>query len=97
MESWKENRNVFWTFAAQGTFWLLAFFIIPLGFLFFMSFGEKAVIDGQVSITEIDITGTLSNYLRAFDPVFLKIIWKSIWVSALATLIAWMRSSMTFT
>jgi spermidine/putrescine transport system permease protein len=85
LESWKENRNVFWTFAAPGTFWLLAFFIIPLGFLFFMSFGEKAVIDGQVSITEIDITGTLSNYLRAFDPVFLKIIWKSIWVSALAT------------
>ena len=85
MESWKENRNVFWTFAAPGTFWLLAFFIIPLAFLFFMSFGEKAVIDGQVSITEIDITGTLSNYLRAFDPVFLKIIWKSIWVSALAT------------
>jgi spermidine/putrescine transport system permease protein len=85
LESRKENRNVFWTFAAPGTFWLLAFFVIPLAFLFFMSFGEKAVIDGQVSITEIDITGTLSNYLRAFDPVFLKIIWKSIWVSALAT------------
>lgn len=52
-----------------------------------MSFGEKAVIDGQLSITEIDITGTLQNYLRAFDPLYLKIIWKSIWVSALATLL----------
>ena len=87
MENWKESRNVFWTFATPGTAWLLAFFIIPLGFLFFMSFGEKAVIDGQLSITEIDITGTLQNYLRAFDTLYLKIIWKSIWVSALATLL----------
>ena len=56
MESWKENRNVFWTFAAPGTFWLLAFFVIPLGFLFFMSFGEKAVIDEQKrTIEELEL------------------------------------------
>ena len=52
-----------------------------------MSFGEKAVIDGQISINEIDFTGTLSNYLRSFDTLYLTIIWKSIWVSALATLL----------
>jgi len=52
-----------------------------------MSFGEKAVIDGQISINEIDFTGTLSNYIRSFDPLYLTIIWKSIWVSALATLL----------
>lgn len=86
MESWKANSRVFWTLAAPGTFWLVVFFILPLGILFFMSFGEKAVIDGEVSITEIDITGTLSNYIRSFDPLYLTIIWKSIWISALATL-----------
>jgi spermidine/putrescine transport system permease protein len=43
------------------------------------------VIDGEVSITEIDITGTLINYGRAFTTLYLTIIWKSIWVSALAT------------
>ena len=71
--SWRAGRKTETSsgrFAAPGTFWLLAFFVIPLAFLFFMSFGEKAVIDGQVSITEIDITGTLSNYLRAFDPLY---------------------------
>jgi spermidine/putrescine transport system permease protein len=85
LESWKENSRVFWILAAPGTFWLLVFFILPLGILFLMSFGEKAVIDGEVSITETDITGTLANYLRSFDPLYLTIIWKSIWISALAT------------
>jgi spermidine/putrescine transport system permease protein len=85
LESWKSNSKVFWTLGIPGSFWLIAFFIVPLGYLFFMSFGEKAVIDGQVSITQIDITGTLTNYLRSFNPLYLSIIWKSIWISALAT------------
>ena len=87
MENWKENRGVFWTLGLPPSFWLLVFFIIPLAFLFIWSFGEKAIIDGKMSITEIDITWTLKNYIRAFDPLYLKIIWKSIWVSALATVL----------
>ncbi|MGI9371100.1 MAG: ABC transporter permease [Hyphomicrobiales bacterium] len=63
-----------------GTFWLLAFFLIPLGIVWALSFGEN------VSITETQVTGTLANYVRAFaDPVYLKIIWKSIWISVLGT------------
>ncbi len=85
MESWKDNSRVFWILAGPGTFWLLVFFILPLGILFFMSFGEKAIVNGEVSITDTDITGTLSNYARSFDPLYLSIIWKSIWISALAT------------
>jgi spermidine/putrescine transport system permease protein len=88
MESWRQNPTVFWILSLPGTLWLLLFFLIPLGLIWFLSFGEKAVIDGQVSATEIDVTGTLSQYTRAlFDPVYLKIIWKSIWISALATLV----------
>lgn len=85
MESWKNNRNAFWVLAIPGGFWLLLFFVVPLGLMWFMSFGEKAVINGEVSITEIDITGTLANYVRSFDPLYLTIMWKSIWISALAT------------
>jgi len=87
LENWKDSRNVFWTLAAPGTLWLLAFFIIPLGFLFIMSFGDKAVIDGEVSITEYDYFTGIGNYIRAFDPLYLTIIWKSVWVSALATVL----------
>ena len=86
MESYSKNKGVFWILAGPGSFWLLFFFLIPLGIIWVLSFGEKAVIDGKVSITETEITWTLANYTRAlFDPVYLKIIWKSIWISALAT------------
>jgi spermidine/putrescine transport system permease protein len=79
VESWKDNPRVFWILALPGTFWLLCFFLLPLGIIWLMSFGEKT------SITDVAITGTLANYLRAFDPVYLQILWKSIWVSVLAT------------
>jgi spermidine/putrescine transport system permease protein len=52
-----------------------------------MSFGDKAVIDGEVSITEYDYFTGIGNYIRAFDPLYLTIIWKSVWVSALATVL----------
>ncbi len=80
MENWNENKTTFWIFALPGTFWLVVFFMIPLSIIWALSFGE------QVSLTKTEITGTLEHYARALgDPVYLKIIWKSIWISALAT------------
>jgi len=79
VESWKHNPRVFWILALPGSFWLLCFFLLPLGIIWLMSFGEKT------SITEVAVTGTLVNYLRAFDPVYLQILWKSVWISVLAT------------
>lgn len=87
MENWKDNRAVFWVMGLPPTFWLTAFFIIPLAFLFVMSFSGKAVIDGQVSITEYDYFTGISNYIRAFEPLYLSIIWKSVWISVLATIV----------
>lgn len=85
MENWKDNKNVFWTLAGPGTFWLLVFFVVPLSFLFVMSFSDKAVINGEISITEYDYLSGITNYIRSVDPLYLTIMWKSIWVSALAT------------
>ena len=79
MESWKENRLVFWIMALPATFWLTVFFIMPLGLIWIMSFGEKT------SLVDVEITGTLDNYIRTFDAVYLKILWKSIWFSVLST------------
>ena len=82
MESWRKNPRTFWIFAIPGTFWLVVFFLAPLSIVWVMSFGE------QVSLTETKFTATLKQYARALgDPVYLKIIWKSIWMSAVATFI----------
>jgi len=50
-----------------------------------MSFSDKAVINGEVSITDYDYLTGITNYIRSVDTLYLTIIWKSIWVSALAT------------
>ena len=85
MESWRKNPLVFWVFWLPGTFWLVVFFLGPLAIVWLMSFGE------QVSLTETRFTGTLKQYARALtDPVYLGIIWKSIYISAFATVLCLM-------
>jgi spermidine/putrescine transport system permease protein len=79
LESWRKNPAVFWIFALPGTFWMVAFFLLPLGLVWAMSFAEKT------SIIDYVVTGTFSNYLRSFNPVYLQILWKSVWISVLAT------------
>jgi len=79
VESWRRNPLVFAVLALPGTFWLVAFFLIPLGMVWILSFGEKT------SILDIAITWTLANYQRALEPIYLEIIWKSVWISAIAT------------
>jgi spermidine/putrescine transport system permease protein len=79
VDSWRDNLRAFWTLGSPGTFWLLVFFLIPLAYMFGISFSEK------ISITENAFTGTFANYIRAYDPVYLQIIWKSVWISLLAT------------
>jgi spermidine/putrescine transport system permease protein len=79
MESWRDQPVVFWTFLLPGGLWLLGFFLAPLALVWLISFGERA---GPV---EIEITGTLANYIAAFDPIYLGLLWKSFWIAALAT------------
>jgi spermidine/putrescine transport system permease protein len=81
VENWKENRFVFWVTALPGVIWLTLFFLIPLALIWGMSFGEKT------SIVDVEVTGTLANYIRSFKNVYLLIIWKSVWISVVATII----------
>jgi spermidine/putrescine transport system permease protein len=85
LDDWKNHKSVFWTLATPGTLWLVVFFLVPLAFLFVLSFSEKAVINGELSINEYDYLSGISNYLRSFESEYPRILWKSIWVSALAT------------
>ncbi|MDW3206638.1 MAG: ABC transporter permease [Alphaproteobacteria bacterium] len=81
MEPWHKFRQVFWAVGIPPTFWLVLFFLIPLGLIWLFSFGEK------VGVVGIDITWTLDNYARVFNADILTIFWKSLWMAGIATLI----------
>ncbi len=81
MDSWKRNKAVFFILSLPATVWLVAFFVVPLGFVWVLSFGEK------VGIIGIEITWTLDNYGRALDPLYLGIVWQSMWIAGLTTAI----------
>ena len=81
MESWRRNPLVFWITGLPPTFWLVVFFLAPLALVWVLSFGEKR------GVVEIEITWALDNYIRAFDPLYLQIFAKSLWMAGITTLI----------
>jgi len=81
MESWRRNPFVFWVTSLPPTLWLLFFFLVPLGIIWVISFGEKR------GVIDIEITWVLDNYWRAFDPLYLEIFWKSLWMAFATTAI----------
>ena len=80
MESWRKNPIVFWLLNLPPASWLFVFFVVPLGIIWVISFGEKR------GIVDIEITWTLANYVRAVEPLYLEIFWKSIVMAGAATL-----------
>ena len=82
LESWRAQPAVFWAFVLPGALWLLLFFFVPLGLIWVLAFGER------VGPVQIDITWTLENYLAVFDPVYVGLFWRSVWVATVATAIA---------
>jgi spermidine/putrescine transport system permease protein len=81
MERIKRHPLGFWVCSIPPSIWLLAFFLIPLAFVWVLSFGEKR------GLIDVEISWTLENYARALDPLYLGIFAKSIWISGLTTLI----------
>ena len=80
-QSWRDARAPFAAVLAPPAFWLLAFFAVPLAIVWAYSFGRT------LGLTEIAVTGTLANYARAMDPVYLDVLVKSAGIAALTTLI----------
>ena len=81
MDDWRSHRRVFWMFFLPPTVWLVVFFLAPLALVWGFSFGEKR------GLVEIAVNGTLENYVRALDPLYLRIFGKSFRFAALTTLI----------
>lgn len=81
MESWRVNKGLFAGIALGPILWLIIFFVIPLGIVWLYSFGRN------VGLTEVEFSGTFSNYLRAVEPLYLGIFGKSVAVAALTTVL----------
>ena len=79
MDYWRKSPKVFWSFGIPPIIWLFAFFLAPLFLVWGLSFGEKQ------GIIEVAITGTLENYSRAVQPLYLQIFLKSFWYAGLTT------------
>jgi spermidine/putrescine transport system permease protein len=80
-QHWKSAKGLFGAVLVPPLFWLALFFLVPMGIVWLYSFGENR------GLTEIALTGTFSNYLRALDPLYLKIFVKSVGIAGLTTLI----------
>lgn len=80
-QDWKTNKRVFAAVSLPTLFWIIVFFLVPMAIVWLYSFGENK------GLTEIDISGTLDNYKRATEWLYLTIFGKSFAVAALVTLI----------
>jgi spermidine/putrescine transport system permease protein len=81
LQDWKAHKRPFAAIAGGPLFWLLAFFLVPMGIVWLYSFGQN------VGPAEIDVSGTLANYQRATEWLYLSIFFKSLAVAALVTVI----------
>ena len=66
---------------AGSLFWLVGFFLIPIFYLLAVSFAERSPY-GTIAW----VLG-LRNYARAFQPAYLEIYWRSIWMALLTTIL----------
>jgi hypothetical protein len=80
-QNWKEQKSSFFAASLAPLLWTLVFFVLPMGIVWAYSFGRNA------GLTEIDLVGTLDNYKRATEWLYLTIFAKSLGVAALVTLI----------
>lgn len=81
MEHWRKNRLLFSVLMVPPTFWLAIFFTLPLALVWVYSFGERGP-QGQTILAF-----SLNNYARALEWIHLGILWKSIVIAAITTVI----------
>lgn len=69
-----------WALLFPAGFWLVFFFLVPLGIVLVYSFVLRGVYGG------VEWTGTLENYARALDPLYAKILWRSLVIALFTTI-----------
>lgn len=77
----RHDRARAWTLLAPGTLWLLAFFALPVAIMGVYSVMERGLYGG------VEPGFTLEPYARFFDPLYLKILARTLWLATLTTVL----------
>jgi spermidine/putrescine transport system permease protein len=80
LRSRRETRRLLFLIS-PSLFWLVVFFLIPLLLVFAISFGQRGTYGGVKWVLN------LQNYLRFFDPLYLRIFGRTLYIATLTTLI----------
>lgn len=80
-QDWKADKKAFWAVSSAPLLWTALFFLVPMSFVWLYSFGNN------VGLTDIEISGTLDNYKRATEWLYVSIFLKSFVVAAVVTVI----------
>jgi spermidine/putrescine transport system permease protein len=81
VRSWREDWRFFAAVMFLPTAWFLAYFVVPMALVWGYSFGEN---QGPLDIV---VTGTFKNYAKAFSPEILSVMWQSVWISVITTIV----------
>lgn len=81
MRDWRKEKGAFAVFTLPGAFWIILFFTLPLVIVWVYSFCARGP-QGQIVYDF-----SFDNYLRALEPIHVKIILKSLWIAFLSTVI----------
>ncbi|WP_422477486.1 ABC transporter permease [Pleomorphochaeta sp. DL1XJH-081] len=77
----KRSRRSGITYSAPMGLWLTLFFLVPLAIIILFSFLKKGLYGG------VEWEFTLSAYRQMFNPNFLRVFLRTLWVASLSTLI----------
>lgn len=80
-QNWRDQKPSFLASSLVPLGWTLVFFVVPMAIVWAYSFGHNA------GLNSIELSGTLENYKRATEWLYLTIFVKSLVVAGLVTLI----------
>lgn len=78
----RHERARAWALLAPGTLWLLVFFALPVAIMAGYSVMERGLYGG------VEAGFSLESYARFFDPLYLRILARTVWLAALTTLLS---------
>ena len=84
MKSVGNHRLAFWLTFCLPALWMLMFLLVPIVIISIFSFSAKQ------GLVDISASWVLDNYIRAFDPVYLSVFFKSMGIAGLTTSICFL-------